>query len=202
MRAMDQPSIARGMTLLGTESAPMPGACCSIGEDAPLARAVALDSEFAAAHAQIASVEKALCDHNDDDCEARRSRAWRALERALELDPELPAAHHVRAMMPRRGRRVARPRKASPTRSASRRAPPPVSPAPSGSRSDSSGPRRSRAAPARRSWCPAESSGPRGSSGPDSGAPATALKVADHAAWWHAISIAQSENLIPIAFTW
>jgi hypothetical protein len=129
MRAMDQPSIARGMTLLGTESAPMPGACCSIGEDAPLARAVALDSEFAAAHAQIASVEKALCDHNDDDCEARRSRAWRALERALELDPELPAAHHVRAMMPRRGRRVARPRKASPTRSASRRAPPPVSPA-------------------------------------------------------------------------
>ncbi|HVR29676.1 MAG TPA: protein kinase [Thermoanaerobaculia bacterium] len=68
-----------------------------------LEKAVALDPEFALAHADLSDQYSDLFFRRIDPTQARLLMARRAAERALELDPELPEAHVSMALYHYRG---------------------------------------------------------------------------------------------------
>jgi serine/threonine-protein kinase len=70
-----------------------------------LERAVALDSNFARAHVTISSVHSLIYQYRHDRTEERLAKARAAVDRALELDPNLAEAHQVLGLYYYRGYR-------------------------------------------------------------------------------------------------
>ena len=61
-------------------------------------KAVDLDDGFALAHAKLSEAHCGMYWFRHDRSEERLKRAWKASEKALELDPELPEAHWARGV--------------------------------------------------------------------------------------------------------
>ena len=68
-----------------------------------LEKAIALDPEFAEAHAQLSQAYSAMFFHSQDPTQARLVMAKRAADRALEIDPDLVDAHIAMALYHYRG---------------------------------------------------------------------------------------------------
>jgi tetratricopeptide (TPR) repeat protein len=63
-----------------------------------LEQALALDAEFAAAHASLSRVSSAMVFRGFDRSESRKALAESAADRALQLDPELAEAHLAKGL--------------------------------------------------------------------------------------------------------
>jgi TolB-like protein/Flp pilus assembly protein TadD len=68
-------------------------------------RAVELDPGFALAHARLARADSVMYHFGYDRTKERRAMARRAVDRALELAPELPEVHHALGLYHYRGHR-------------------------------------------------------------------------------------------------
>jgi len=62
-------------------------------------QAVQLDPQFALAHARRALAHEVLYTTYEDHTPERLARAREAMERALELDPDLPEGHHAKGLL-------------------------------------------------------------------------------------------------------
>ena len=62
-------------------------------------RAIAIDPDFALPHSRRAQTLQSLCLLGYADCGVVLPRAWVAVERALELDPQLGTAHNTRGRL-------------------------------------------------------------------------------------------------------